>query len=56
MTATRSVFVCQSCAAEHPRWFGKCPSCDAWNSLTEEIRRKPVKKPGRSVGGITGLG
>jgi DNA repair protein RadA/Sms len=56
VTATRSVFVCQSCAAEHPRWFGKCPSCDAWNSLTEEIRRKPVKKPGRSVGGLTGLG
>lgn len=56
MSTTRSIYVCQSCGAEHPKWFGKCPSCDAWNSLTEEIRRKAVKNPGRSGGGITSMG
>lgn len=30
------LFVCQSCGAESPRWMGKCPHCDEWNSLVEE--------------------
>ncbi|HNW60606.1 MAG TPA: DNA repair protein RadA [bacterium] len=29
-------FVCQSCGTVSPRWLGKCPSCEAWNSFVEE--------------------
>ncbi len=29
-------FVCQSCGNISPRWLGKCPACDAWNSFVEE--------------------
>lgn len=29
-------FVCQECGTETPRWQGKCPACDSWNSLVEE--------------------
>jgi DNA repair protein RadA/Sms len=29
-------FVCQTCGAVHPRWAGRCESCGAWNSITEE--------------------
>lgn len=32
----RSVFVCQSCGAQRPRWEGRCGDCGAWNSLVEE--------------------
>ena len=29
-------FVCQHCGNTSPRWIGKCPSCDEWNSHVEE--------------------
>jgi DNA repair protein RadA/Sms len=38
-------FVCGACAAIFPRWMGRCTSCNAWNTLVEEIA------PKRSVGG-----
>jgi DNA repair protein RadA/Sms len=53
--STRTVFVCQSCGSEQPRWFGRCPSCEAWNSLVEEVRQKPAKKASRSGGGLSSL-
>jgi DNA repair protein RadA/Sms len=33
--ASRSEYVCQSCAASTPKWAGQCPSCGAWNTLVE---------------------
>lgn len=33
---TKTVFVCQSCGTQSPRWVGKCPNCDTWNSYVEE--------------------
>lgn len=41
------VFVCQACGAESPRWMGKCPSCEEWNTLVEETIQ-PVTKNARS--------
>jgi len=32
----KSVFVCQECGYESPRWLGKCPACGVWNSFVEE--------------------
>jgi len=31
-----TIFVCQSCGAEHRKWIGQCPDCRAWNSITEQ--------------------
>jgi len=33
---TKTLFVCQNCGTQSPRWAGKCPGCDSWNSLVEE--------------------
>jgi DNA repair protein RadA/Sms len=38
MAKTQTRYVCQSCAYESPRWLGRCPECEAWNSFLEEIR------------------
>ncbi|MFC0282944.1 DNA repair protein RadA [Camelimonas abortus] len=35
-------FVCQACGATHPRWQGKCDSCNSWNTLVEETPAAPV--------------
>ncbi|TWI75392.1 DNA repair protein RadA/Sms [Desulfobotulus alkaliphilus] len=32
----KSIFVCQSCGHRAPRWMGRCPECDVWDSFMEE--------------------
>jgi DNA repair protein RadA/Sms len=31
----RSVYFCNGCGFESPRWLGRCPQCEAWNSFDE---------------------
>ena len=31
-----TVFVCEQCGSQAPKWLGKCPDCGAWNSFVEE--------------------
>jgi DNA repair protein RadA/Sms len=38
MAKPKSVYVCQSCGHEHPKWAGKCAGCEEWNTLLEEVR------------------
>jgi len=33
----KTKFVCQECGYISPKWMGKCPECDNWNSFVEEI-------------------
>ena len=33
---TKTVFACQECGAQSPKWLGRCADCGAWNSLVEE--------------------
>ena len=36
MAKTKSIFVCSECGYETPRWMGKCPECESWNTLVEQ--------------------
>ena len=31
----RAPFFCSSCGHEEPRWFGRCPACQSWNTASE---------------------
>jgi len=33
----KSVFVCQGCGYQAPKWLGRCPDCNEWNTLVEEF-------------------
>ncbi|ACJ74740.1 DNA repair protein RadA [Thermosipho africanus TCF52B] len=35
MTKKKTVYVCDNCGYESLKWFGKCPSCGAWDSAKE---------------------
>ena len=35
--APKSVYVCQACGHQETKWCGRCPHCQEWNSLVEEI-------------------
>jgi DNA repair protein RadA/Sms len=37
MAKTKTVYVCQNCGVDSPKWIGKCPSCGEWNTYVEEI-------------------
>jgi DNA repair protein RadA/Sms len=37
-------YVCQECGADSPKWLGRCPGCEAWNSMVEEIFSKAEEK------------
>ena len=36
MAKTTTIFVCQECGYQTPKWMGKCPECLAWSSFAEE--------------------
>jgi len=36
MAKTLTEYVCQSCGHRAPKWLGKCPECEGWNTLAEE--------------------
>jgi DNA repair protein RadA len=40
LAKSKTLFFCQSCGYESPKWIGKCPSCNSWNSFVEEIVSK----------------
>lgn len=37
----KTVFVCQECGAQAPKWQGRCTDCGAWNSIVEERAAEP---------------
>jgi DNA repair protein RadA/Sms len=37
MAKRKTVYLCQDCGYESPKWMGKCPGCSQWNSMVEEI-------------------
>lgn len=49
MVKVKTKFLCNECGYESPKWYGKCPGCGAWNSMTEEIE-KTVKTQGMNSG------
>ncbi len=36
MAKAKTIFSCQQCGFQSPKWLGKCPDCQQWNSLVEE--------------------
>jgi len=42
--AKDTLFTCQSCGGTNPKWLGKCPHCEAWNTLVESaVAPKPSR-------------
>jgi DNA repair protein RadA/Sms len=41
----RSVYCCQACGHTEGKWLGRCPTCQEWNSLVEEIEHATPPRP-----------
>ncbi|PIW70710.1 MAG: DNA repair protein RadA, partial [Ignavibacteriales bacterium CG12_big_fil_rev_8_21_14_0_65_30_8] len=45
MKKTKTKYICSNCGYETPKWLGKCPECESWESFTEEIIEENKRSP-----------
>ncbi|MBN3038593.1 MAG: DNA repair protein RadA [Candidatus Omnitrophica bacterium] len=38
MPKLKTVFICQQCGYQSAKWLGRCPDCENWNTLVEEVQ------------------
>ncbi|MDP3138846.1 MAG: DNA repair protein RadA [Burkholderiaceae bacterium] len=46
MAKEKTVYSCTECGGTSPKWSGKCPHCEAWNTLVESVA--PSAAPARN--------
>ena len=51
MAKAKTHFVCQACGYQAPKWLGRCPGCQEWNTFAEE-RLIEEKVPERDLLGF----
>jgi len=49
-------YVCSECGTASPRWLGKCPGCDAFGTLVEELQVERGAETGARAGAPVPLG
>ncbi|MBI3061159.1 MAG: DNA repair protein RadA, partial [Deltaproteobacteria bacterium] len=51
MAKPKIIYACQSCGYQSPKWLGKCPDCNQWNTLVEErIERSTHRRDELTLG------
>ncbi|MBX7241669.1 MAG: DNA repair protein RadA [Bacteroidia bacterium] len=48
MAKLKTVYYCQECGTQFPKWQGQCTACKTWNSLVEEVVEAGAGKSGNS--------
>lgn len=51
MAKEKTIFLCNRCGYESPKWAGKCPACGEWNTLVEKVVRSTPASRGLSPAG-----
>lgn len=51
MSKAKSVYTCQICGYQSPKWLGKCSDCGNWNSMMEEVSSSNVNPFGQKISG-----
>jgi len=52
--SAKTIYLCNECGAQSPKWAGQCADCGAWNSLQESVSAPSAKAQGRFAGGYAG--
>ncbi|MBN2362132.1 MAG: DNA repair protein RadA [Deltaproteobacteria bacterium] len=52
MAKAQHIYVCQRCGHQMGKWHGRCPACEQYGSVVEEVVRAPAKG-GRGRGGFS---
>lgn len=53
----KTVYICKECQHESPKWTGRCPDCEAWNSFVEDVIEtgKKLSATARKISAATPL-
>ncbi len=54
MAKTRTQYICQTCGRTAPRPLGRCPQCNAWNSMVEEVVARPSARARKRIPALAG--
>lgn len=55
MAKAKTVYFCNSCGYESPKWMGRCPACNQWNTFAEQIvvpKGKRMRHAGTADSGV----
>lgn len=55
MKSPKTIYICRECGYNSPKWLGKCPECDSWDSFDEEVIREKDKNSKINSGRISDL-
>ncbi|MEY2684082.1 MAG: hypothetical protein RJA09_1226, partial [Pseudomonadota bacterium] len=55
MAKDKTLYACNDCGGTSPRWLGKCPHCNAWNTLVEVVAEAQSPSKNRLSAGNKGL-
>lgn len=48
MKGLKTVYICSSCEFVSPKWLGKCPKCNSWNTFVEDVEQvSPATSPAK---------
>ena len=50
MAKKKTVYLCQECGYDSPKWLGKCPGCGQWNTMVEETIKTETNIRGLNLG------
>lgn len=48
----KTVFTCQQCGYQSPKWLGQCPECGNWNTLVEDVVQTSSKKEQKVISSV----
>jgi len=49
VSKAKTIYACQACGYQTPKWLGKCPECGGWSTIVEEII-SPLESAHSSIG------
>ena len=52
----KTVYICNNCSYESAKWYGKCPSCNEWGTLDEQIIKSSEVKNSKNTSSVTNKG
>ena len=47
MARDKTLYTCRECGGTSPKWLGKCPHCNAWNTLEESVAESATPSKNR---------
>ena len=55
MAKDKTMYVCENCGQESPKWIGKCPACGQWNTFKEIKVSSSMSAPSRGINAGTSI-